>query len=202
MGWRDDLQEITASRQLEDAKRQWEAKAREGQGWRGELRSLTMTPGMEEAQANWPGRDDLSWRGDLQRITSGMPADPSRGGNAEYSMVSEDPYSVENPSIGTASGHIPTAAEQALAWQSWNANRAGVRRLRSLGEQGYTQLPNRMVGPGGGMTQQELAMYATPRGGRNPAALVPGAEQSIMARYRREQGQLPSINTIASPGVY
>jgi len=195
MSWRDQLYEQVMTPELE-ASRLALNNRRPG-GWRGQLYDQTMTPALEASRDAWKDREPAGWRGGYPEAS-----DLSGGGNAEYSMVSEDPYSVENPSVGTASGHIPTAAEQALAWQAWNAKRAGVRRLRSLGEQGYTQLPNRMVGPGGGMTQQELSMYATPRGGREAGALLPGAEQSIMARYRREQGQLPSINTIASPGVY
>ena len=98
-------------------------------------------------------------------------------------LLSEDAW---DPSQDAVTG-LPSAAERAQTWQQWNAKRQGVRRLRGLGELGFTQLPNqRMVAPGGRMTGQEQQMYG----------------QTPLEQFRRMQGQLPSINAIASPGTY
>jgi len=90
------------------------------------------------------------------------------------------PDTNEQPSIGTA-GSLPTAAEQAQTWAQWNATRQGVRnKWRQQG---------RPIGAAG----RKVDLSRDRALDRRPGM-----------RYRVSpwQGELPSVNTIASPGTY
>lgn len=81
------------------------------------------------------------------------------------------------PSGGLQSiGSLPTASEQALTWQAWNAHRNRTRNIRKMQARGLEMSP--LQAPG----------------------------QTRREKYREERewknSWLPSINTISSPGVY